>query len=55
MFPYVQLIWYYPFFFFFLYIYVTKIQNISKLVKNAQIFSNVQKITKNFLDRLNWQ
>jgi hypothetical protein len=53
MFRYVQLFWYYPSFFFFLYIYILKIQNPSKLEIFDQFFSNLNKSAKNFLDRLN--
>lgn len=55
MFRYLQLFWYYPSFFLCLYIYTIKIQKKSKLVLIDQLISNVMKITKIFLERLNLQ
>jgi len=48
-----QLFWYYPSFFFFLYIYTIKFQRQSKFLFFGQAFSIFMKWTKDFLDRLN--
>jgi hypothetical protein len=55
MFRYLQLFWYYPSFFVCLYIYTITIQKKSKLIFIDQIFSNVMRTTKNFLEKLNLQ
>lgn len=54
MFRFLQLFWYYPSFFFFLYVYTIKLQKKEKLVFIDQFFANVTKITKSFFEKFNF-
>jgi hypothetical protein len=55
MFRYLQIFWYYPSFFFFLYIYVIKVQEVSKLTIRDRLFSVLVRTGKSFLDRFNFE
>ena len=50
-----QLLWYYPFFFFVLYVSTVTIQKKSRLVRLDTLFSNVTRITRSFLERFHLQ
>ena len=55
MFRYLQLFWYYPSFFVCLYIYTITLQKKSKLVVIDQFVTNVKRLTKICLERLDLQ